>query len=129
MSRCNSSASGSNALRSSVLDPKSLDVLEYPKIIRRLAALCGSFVGRSLAQDLIPSADAEEVRRRLRLTAEALILRRIKPQLGLGSVSDARTLLDATARGVALTPSDLLTVMAFFRTRPAHPQSRRATGP
>ncbi len=98
------------------MDAKSIAVLEFPKIIERLAALCGSPGGRALALELAPSADADEVRRRLAATAEAKSLARLKPHFRLGQVPDIAANLLAASRGAILSAGDILEIAILLRT-------------
>ncbi|HHW13388.1 MAG TPA: hypothetical protein GXX28_00445, partial [Firmicutes bacterium] len=56
------------------MDEKSLEVLEFPKIRRRLADLAGFAPGRELAEALQPSPDPLAVAFAQEETAEALAL-------------------------------------------------------
>ncbi|MCH8994970.1 MAG: endonuclease MutS2 [Chloroflexi bacterium] len=88
----------------------TLRVLEFDKILARLAALTSFSAGRELALALRPSADREEVVRRQRITAEARRLRELQPRAGLGGARDVRQPADKAARGAILQPSELLEV-------------------
>ena len=98
------------------MDAKSTSVLEFPKMIERLAGLCGSPAGRELALQLSPSADAEEVRRRLAATAEARGLARLKPNFHMGQAPDIAANLLAASRGAILTSADILEIAILLRT-------------
>ena len=80
----------------------------------RLRGLCASRGGQALAEELAPSADVEEVRRRQRLTAEALALRSLKPRFSLGSIGDVEPLVEAASRGALLPAGDVRTVAGFL---------------
>ena len=56
------------------MDEKSLGILEFNKILERLAAYTSFSAGRALAQALRPTADEREARRRQLETAEAVTL-------------------------------------------------------
>ncbi|MBI2913939.1 MAG: Smr/MutS family protein [Chloroflexi bacterium] len=94
------------------MTPKSLQTLEYDKIIARLAALCETAPGRTLAEALLPSPDYREVLHRQRLTAEARRLLEMKPGLSLAAARDVRSLVHQAALGHVLEPTDLLNVHA-----------------
>ena len=98
------------------MDPKSIQALEYPKIIARLAALCAGPAGRALADQLEPSADYDEVLRRQGATAEARSLAKLKPSFALGSAPEVSDRINAASRGGALPPSDVAEVAALLRT-------------
>ena len=58
---------------------KSLTTLEYPKIIERLAAEAAFSASKELALALLPSDDADDVRRRQAFTTEARRLMERRP--------------------------------------------------
>ncbi|MDE2744638.1 MAG: endonuclease MutS2 [Chloroflexota bacterium] len=98
------------------MDAKSIAVLEFPKIIERLADLCGSPGGRDLALKLTPSSDLEEVRRRLAATAEARALSRLKPHFHMGQAPEIEGSLLAASRSAVLPTGDILEVAILLRT-------------
>ena len=98
------------------MDAKSIAVLEFPKIVERLADLCGSPGGRELATQLTPSADPDEVRRRLAATAEARSLARLKPHFHMGQAPDVAANLLAASRGAILPAGDILEIAILLRT-------------
>ena len=98
------------------MDAKSIAVLEFPKIIERLAALCGSPGGSDLARKLTPSSDAEEVRRRLAATAEAKALARLKPHFHMGQAPEIEHSLLAASRAAVLPTGDILEIAILLRT-------------
>lgn len=98
------------------MDAKSISVLEFPKIIERLASLCGSPGGRALALEVVPSADVDEVRRRLAATAEAKSLSRLKPHFRMGQAPEIEASLLAASRGAVLTASDILEIAILLRS-------------
>ena len=80
----------------------------------RLRGLCASRGGQALAAALLPSDDVEEVRRRQRLTAEAVSLRALKPSFSLGAIGDVEPAIEAASRGAILPAQDLLAVASFL---------------
>lgn len=98
------------------MDAKSIAVLEFPKIVERLAGLCGSPGGRSLARDLTPSANHDEVRRRQAATAEAKALARIKPHFRMGQAPEIDRSLLAASRSAVLPTPEILEVATMLRT-------------
>lgn len=98
------------------VDAKSIEVLEYPKIVERLAALCGSPGGAALARELLPSDDPDEVRRRLSVTAEARSLARLKPNFHMGQAPDVHNSLLAASRGSLLPTLDIQEIGILLRT-------------
>ncbi len=98
------------------MDAKSIEVLEFPQIVERLATLCGSPGGRELAQSLMPSADVDEVRRRLSATAEARTLARLKPHFHMGQAPAVEASLLAASRAAVLPTPEILEVAVLLRT-------------
>ena len=98
------------------MDAKSAAALELPKVIARLAEHCGTPAGRELALALTPSADREEVRRRLSATAEARALARIKPNFHPGQAPEVSALLLAASRGSVLPAIEILEIRTLLRT-------------
>jgi DNA mismatch repair protein MutS2 len=87
--------------------------------VQRLAALCQTTAGAQIARDLLPSSDYRDVLRRQRLTAEALRLTEMKPNLSLAETRDVRSLVSQASLGHVLQPAELLevrTTLALSRT-------------
>ncbi len=98
------------------MDAKSAAALELPKVIARLAEHCGTPAGRELALGVSPSADPDEVRRRLAATAEARALARVKPNFHIGQVPDLAGSLLAASRGSVLPATDILEINVVLRS-------------
>ncbi len=94
---------------------KSLTTLEYPKIIERLAAEAAFSASKELALALTPSGDPDEVLRRQAFTTEARRLIELRPDAGVRGAKDVRHHVAAAERGVILSPSNLLDVLATLR--------------
>ena len=94
---------------------KSLTTLEYPKIVERLAREAAFSASKELALHLQPSADPDEVRRRLALTTEARRLMDLRPDVGVRGAHDVRPNVAAAERGVMLAPADLIDVLVTMR--------------
>jgi DNA mismatch repair protein MutS2 len=92
------------------MNPRTLRVLEYPKILERLAQYCAFSGGAELATSLLPSDDLITVQEWLAQTGEAYQLLGQKDDISFGGVSDLRPLLDRAERRSVLLPSDLLEV-------------------
>ena len=99
-----------------MLDERTIAALEFPKIIERLSRLCHTPQGRALADDLSPSDDLEEIRRRHTHTSEALRLHRLKPNFSIGHLPAIDAHLMAASRRAALPAGDILEVGAALRT-------------
>ncbi|MEJ5248997.1 MAG: endonuclease MutS2 [Caldilinea sp.] len=92
------------------MNPRTLRVLEYPKILERLAHYCAFSGGAELAASLLPSDDLTTVQEWLAQTREAYQLLGQKDDISFGGVSDLRPLLDRAERGAVLLPPDLLEI-------------------
>jgi DNA mismatch repair protein MutS2 len=90
------------------MDEHTLRVLEFDKVLAKLARHASFSAGRELALALKPSLERGEVVRRQRITAEARRLRELQPRIGLGGARDVRAEVDKAARGGVLLPTDLL---------------------
>ena len=93
------------------MDSKTLSVLEYPKILARLADLCDFSGSADLARLLTPSADFQEASARLAETSEARTLI-ATADLNIGGAHDIRPQVDLAAHGGVLDPKELLDVQA-----------------
>ena len=103
------------------MDEHALRILEFDKIVERLARLTSFSAGRELALALRPSNEYDEVVRRQRLTAEARRLRELKPSLGLDGARDVRDLARKAALAGVLEPAELLDVASLLSAaREAH---------
>ncbi len=91
------------------MDPKTLQILEYPKILSRLAEYCDFSASAELARALAPTPDYDLACERLASTSEARKLLSIN-DLTIGGAHDIREQVDLAARGGVLEPKDLLDV-------------------
>src|SRR5215831_19313533 len=95
---------------------KSLQTLEFPKVLARVAGEAGFSVGRERVLALEPTTDLDEARRRLAFTSEAVRLIDEQPRAGLAGAQDVRTQVLRTSRGGDLTAADLVLVLATLRS-------------
>ncbi len=91
------------------MDSKTLNVLEYPKILDRLAGFCDFSASMELARSLEPTSSFELATARLAETSEACKLISIQ-SMGVGAAHDIRPQVDLAARGGVLDPQALLDV-------------------
>ena len=91
------------------MDSKTLQVLEYPKVLERLAANCDFSASAALARTLEPTASIELARLRLQETSEARQLL-ILSDATIGGAHDVREKVQLAARGGVLDSTDLLDV-------------------
>ncbi len=105
------------------MDEHALRVLEYDKVLARLARLTSFAAGEELAHALRPTPEYPEALERQRLLGEAIRFREFRAPLNLGDAVDVRPALDKAALGGSLDPQELLAVAATQRA--AH-QARTA---
>jgi DNA mismatch repair protein MutS2 len=98
------------------VDSHALAALEYPAIAERLAQSAATEYGASLARELQPSPEPEEVRRRQRLTAEAIALLDEAAEPSLHGVADVREAAMHASRGGVLATKTLREVARTIST-------------
>jgi DNA mismatch repair protein MutS2 len=91
------------------MDSKTLHVLEYDKILARLAGFCDFSASADLARALQPTAHFEEAQRLLAETTEARLLLSTN-DLSIGGAHDIRPSVELAARGGVVDPQALLDV-------------------
>src|SRR5687767_7133896 len=91
------------------MDAKTLQVLEYPKVLERLKAFCDFSASMELARTLEPTDSYDLALARLTETSEARKLFSIQ-DIGVGGAHDIRGAVDLAARGGVLDPQQLLDV-------------------
>jgi DNA mismatch repair protein MutS2 len=91
------------------MDSKTLHVLEYDKILTRLAGYCDFSASADLARALQPTANFEEAIGLLAETTEARFLLSTS-DLSIGGAHDIRMSADLARRGGVLDPQSLLDV-------------------
>ncbi len=90
------------------LQEHALRVLEFEKVLERLAAHTSFSVGRQEALAIRPADDFEEAQSRQQETDEAQRLLAEAPRLALGGASDIRPLVHRASIDGVLEPSDFL---------------------
>jgi DNA mismatch repair protein MutS2 len=93
------------------METKTLTVLEYPKIIARLADFCDFSGSADLARALTPTLDFNEACRRLAETSEARKLL-VTTDVSIGGAHDIRDQVELALRGGVLDPKELLDVQS-----------------
>jgi DNA mismatch repair protein MutS2 len=91
------------------MDSKTLNVLEYPKILERLAGYCDFSASMDLARALEPTSSYELASARIAETTEVRKLLSMQ-STGIGAAHDIRPQADLAARGGVLDPHALLDV-------------------
>jgi DNA mismatch repair protein MutS2 len=92
------------------MDEKTLQILEYPKILERLARYCAFPASIEKAHNIQPTDDIFEARRRLAETSEAVQLLVTHSDLTIGGARDVRGPVDLAQHGGVLLPTDLLDI-------------------
>ncbi|HEX5840127.1 MAG TPA: endonuclease MutS2 [Anaerolineales bacterium] len=92
------------------MDTKTLNVLEYPKILERLVGFCDFSASMALARQLEPTDSYDLAISRLEETGEARRLFTTHDNIGIGGAHDIRPAADLAARGGVLDPQQLLDV-------------------
>ncbi len=94
------------------MDPRSLELLELPGVLERLAGAAASEPGQALCLALEPSGDEEEVERRQSLTREAVALLDHAAEPDIADVREIRPAAEVARRGGVLDPGALRAVGA-----------------
>ena len=89
------------------MNPHTLKVLEYSKILEQLAAHCAFSGGAEMARSLLPSDDLKTIQSHLAQTSEAFRLLEQKNDVSFGGVRDLRQYLDKAERGSMLFAPEL----------------------
>jgi DNA mismatch repair protein MutS2 len=97
------------------MDTKTLTVLDFPKILARLADFCDFSGSAELAHALTPTPDYDEAVARLAATTEACKLLSVH-DLSIGGAHDIREQVDLCARGGVLDPKELLDVQSTLES-------------
>ncbi|GAW29240.1 MULTISPECIES: endonuclease MutS2 [unclassified Carboxydocella] len=97
------------------MNNRTLEKLEYSKIIAQLADCTMSNLGRELAENLLPTTEEAEIRRRQQETQEARELLRVYPDLPWSGLKDPRQAVGRAKRGAVLAPEELLAVADSMR--------------
>ena len=92
------------------MDDKTLTVLEFPKVLERLAGYASFSASAELAAALRPADSLEESMRRLQLTSEGRRLISVNADISVGGTTDIRPMVKLAARDGMLTPEELLAV-------------------
>ena len=94
------------------MDPRSIELLEFPLVRARLAERTSFAPSRRLAEALVPEADPVLVTRSLDETDEARALIEEKAGVGIGGARDIGPAIERAARGGRLDPEQFLDVWA-----------------
>ena len=94
---------------------KSYITLELPTVLEMLAAQAESELGKAAARELQPSANREEVRRRLTETSDAARLMTLRGSPSFSGARDIRPALERARLGGALNTRELLDIAGLAR--------------
>jgi DNA mismatch repair protein MutS2 len=94
---------------SPAMDTKTLSVLEYPKILERLASNCGFSASADLARKLQPSTSLEEIQRLQAETTEARHLI-FATDASIGGAHDVRPSAELARRGGVIDAPEMLDI-------------------
>lgn len=94
---------------------KSYITLELPAVLEMLAAQAESELGKAAARELQPSANPEEVRRRLTETSDAARLMTLRGSPSFSGARDIRPALERARLGGALNTRELLDIAGLAR--------------
>jgi DNA mismatch repair protein MutS2 len=94
------------------VNTKTLNTLELPKILDRLATYASFSAGEALVRALAPATDLPEVRTRLQLTTEAVRLLGLRPEVTLGGAHDIREAAHRAALGAILDYTQYLDILS-----------------
>ncbi|MFO8100603.1 MAG: endonuclease MutS2 [Dehalococcoidia bacterium] len=97
-----------------MVDNKSAEMLEFPKLLGILTGFTSFSVSRSLAESLLPQDDPESVSLLLRQSTEARNLLSFEPNLSIGQPVDIRETVRMTSLGKVLEPALLLDVRSIL---------------
>ena len=92
------------------MDEKSLNTLEFHKVLDILAGYTSFSAGEALARGLRPTTDLIEARGWQAETAEAIDLMENNDSITIGGVRDVRAAIDNAERGFTLLATDFLDV-------------------
>ena len=92
------------------MEEKYLALLEFPKVLEKLASYASFEVSAILARKIHPTTDLSFARKRQALTSEARLLLSVNSEVTIGGSTDIRQLADLAARGGCLAAVELLAV-------------------
>jgi DNA mismatch repair protein MutS2 len=97
-------------VNSLMMDEKTLQTLEFPKILERLAGYAAFSASADLVRALQPTSKLDEALTRLARTTEARLLLSVNDTISVGGAHDVRAKADLAMRGGVLDASDLIDI-------------------
>jgi DNA mismatch repair protein MutS2 len=92
------------------LNNKIFSTLEFHKILYKLSTHASTSLGKEWTEQLRPSSDLDEVKRRLQATDEAARIERIKGAVPFGGIRDIRPSVKRASKGGTLNAAELLDI-------------------
>ena len=92
------------------MDSKTINTLEFPRVIERLVEYAAFSASAELGRALKPAPSLKETQERLACTSEARLLLNLRADIGIGGSHDIRPLVKLASRGGVLTEVELLSV-------------------
>lgn len=92
------------------MDEKTLNTLEFLRVIEKLTEYAAFSASSELARALKPASSLKEALERQANTSEARLLLSLKADIGVGGSHDIRPLVNLASRGGVLNESELLSV-------------------
>ena len=92
------------------MNDKTLQTLEYPKILEQLSEHASFSAGKEAIERLRPSTDLSECRNWIGQTTEARLLLAARPSTHLGGAHDIRDAVQRAAVGAVLSPREILEI-------------------
>lgn len=92
------------------MDPKTLQVLEWPAVVALLASHATHAMGRDRCHALVIRTALDEVAAELRITTECRDLRRTAGELPQGGIADVRPAVRRASQGYVLAGEDLVAI-------------------
>lgn len=97
------------------MNDKTFRILEYDKIVKKLASLTSSSMGAEIAEKLLPQTDFEKVNNSLKETNDGVSFIARKGSPPMGGINDIRDSLRRAELGSILNPGELLKVAGVLR--------------
>ena len=98
------------------MDAKSLQTLELPKILARLAEYANFSASKTLALALTPTSDLADVQRRQKETTEARDLLDLKSTISIAGARDIRDLVRRAVIEAVLEPKEYLDILVTLQS-------------
>ena len=92
------------------MDSKTLETLEYPRVLEKLAEYAAFEVSAELARTLMPTSQIEEVGRRQAGTTEARLLLSLNGDFSIRGARDIREMVDLANHNAILEPLHLVDI-------------------